>query len=281
MEKDNKDPQIEERAPESGVSGQAEKKIESNTEAPLNLPDKFKDKSPQEIAEMYINLEKKLGETSTEVEEARKLKEQTDVLLRSIYSDPDVYRSVESAVARYQSGDTLPDNRKKGDNSNKGDEEDTTEENSDVVEIKMAEQNRILNEFYLKNGYNDLEGKERQDKLAKLAITLAELADPGGKKPIKQILSEIPLTKLPFFLENANYLSNKEELLKSEREAGLASNIENQSASIGSFSATGGKPNSGVTLTGREREIARKMGISEDVYAKRKQQIIAESKQFE
>jgi len=281
MDKDNKDPQIEERAPESGVSGQAEKKIESNTEAPLNLPDKFKDKSPQEIVEMYINLEKKLGETSTEVEEARKLKEQTDVLLRSIYSDPDVYRSVESAVARYQSGDTLPDNRKKGDNSNKGDEEDTTEENSDVVEIKMAEQNRILNEFYLKNGYNDLEGKERQDKLAKLAITLAELADPGGKKPIKQILSEIPLTKLPFFLENANYLSNKEELLKSEREAGLASNIENQSASIGSFSATGGKPNSGVTLTGREREIARKMGISEDVYAKRKQQIIAESKQFE
>jgi len=281
MDKDNKDPQIEERAPESGVSGQAEKKIESNTEAPLNLPDKFKDKSPQEIAEMYVNLEKKLGETSTEVEEARKLKEQTDVLLRSIYSDPDVYRSVESAVERYQSGDTLPDNRKKGDNSNKGDEEDTTEGNSDVVEIKMAEQNRILNEFYLKNGYNDLEGKERQDKLAKLAVTLAELADPGGKKPIKQILSEIPLTKLPFFLENANYLSNKEEILKGEREAGLASNIENQSASIGSFSATGGKPNSGVTLTSREREIARKMGIPEEVYAKRKQQIIAESKQFE
>jgi len=46
------------------------------------------------------------------------------------------------------------------------------------------------------------------------------------------------------------------------------------------FAASSGKKEGGVTLSNREREVAQKMGISEEAYTKRKAQIEKEAKRF-
>jgi hypothetical protein len=263
------------------AGGEAEQK---NTEALLNsLPENLKGKSPDEIAKMYVNLEKKLGEQSGEVDAARKLKEQTETMLRAVWSDPDLYRQVEAGVKKYVSGDTIPDTRPKDkskDDKSGGEAKDQKEVNPEVAEIRKSEENRVLNEFFTKFGYNNLEEKTRQDKYSQLAVSLAELVDPQGKRPIKEILSSIPLSKLPKYLENAHFIAHKGELIEQGKRSERVSQFETQNASIGSFAASSSGKDNGVTLTKSEREVAQKMGISEEKYAKQKGDLERERQKF-
>jgi hypothetical protein len=270
-------------APASGDAGEAESKP---TEAPSqSLPDSLKDKSPDEISKMYINLEKKMGEQSGEVESARKLKEQTETLLRAVWSDPDLYRQVETGIQKYVSGGSIPDTRQKAKkpDDKKGDGEDKglKEVNPEITDLRKAEENRVLNDFFGKFGYNNLEQKAREEKYSKLAVSLAELVDPKGKRPIKEILSSIPLTKLPQFLENAHFIAHKEELVEQGKRSAILSQRENSAASIGSLAASSSGKSDGVTLSKSERETAQKMGISEEKYALRKAEMLAEASRFE
>ena len=112
-------------------------------------------------------------------------------------------------------------------------------------------------------------------------MALADMVDPGGKKPIKQILAEIPLSRLPRYLENAHFIANREQVVAQAKRSALLNQQTNEDASIGSFSASSGKAELGVTLSNREREIARKQGISEEDYAKNKAKIQKEANRFE
>lgn len=262
--------------PVSGDAGQGSK----DTEAPLQVPEKFQGKSPEEIAKAYQELEKKFGETSEEVASARKVMEQNDTLLRAIWSDPDLYRQVEQGVKKYTSGEVLPET-KPNDKPPKGDEGSKESQVDQVADLKVASENRVLNEFAVKYGYNTLPEKERKDSYARLAVTLAELVDPGGKKSVRQILNNIPTSKLPRYLENAHFIANKDKFLEKAKDSGRVSHLENQEGSIGSFAASSGKAKTGVELTSREREVAQKMGVSEENYAKRKSQMLSETKRFE
>lgn len=257
---------------------------DNNSQAPLQIPEKFKGKSAEDIAKAYIELEGKLGEQSASVEEAKKAQEQVDTLLRAIYSDPDTYRTVEQAVQKYTNGGVLPDNRnnpnKKGDEEAQADKTVVTDPKVD--ELKKTEENRILGDFFGKYGYNNLPEKERKDNYQKLSLALAELVDPGGNRPIAQILSSIPTSKLSTYLENAHFIANKDMMLEQAKKSALITERENNSATIGSFSAasTSGQEPSMANLTSKEREMAGKMGISEEQYAKRKFQIQKEASSF-
>ena len=262
------------KSPASGEAGQDNK----NPEAPYKLPEKFKGKSHEEIANAYVELEKKMGDQSITISEAKKLQEQTDTLLKAIWSDPDLYRQVEAGVKKYATGDTLPDKR----TPNKGDEEAKEQEVDSVIkDVRVAQETQILNKFATDFGYNNLSQEERKAAYNRLTVSLAELVDPNGKKPVAQILKEIPLSRLPKFLENAHFMANKESMIQNARRSGSISNKENEMATIGGFPASNGKRESSVTLTNREREIAQKQGISEEKYLKRKEQIASENKRFE
>jgi len=286
MADDNKSPSIDEvkdakptqTAPDSSESGKAQ---DESTEAPSQLPEKFKGKSADEIVKAYVELEKKLGEQSKTVEESRKLKEETDTMLRAIWSNPDLYRQVEEGINKYISGETLPDTKKPS-KKDGGEEAKNDVITSQISDMRRAQENRILNEFFTKFGYNNLPQDKRQEKNKTLVLSLAEMIDPGGKKPLKQILSEVSLDKLPKYLENAHFLANKEDLIEQGKTSALISAEENRAASIGSFSATSnvGKSDS-VSLTKREREVAQKMGISDEDYAKQKLAMAKEAEQFE
>jgi hypothetical protein len=201
--------------------------------------------------------------------------------LRAIWADPDTYRQVETAIQKFTSGGTLPERSlklepKKGDETPQGAKVDPT-----LSDLKVAEENRVLNDFFNKYGYSSLSEKERKDSYSRLAVSLAELVDPAGKRPMREILSSIPLTKLPRYLENAHFIANKEKMLNHAKSSALLSQEENRAGAIGSFAASSGQPSEGVTLTNREREVASKMGISEEAYGKRKMQIVEEAKRFD
>lgn len=262
----------------SGDAGQGQ-----GSEAPLQVPDKFKGKSPEEIAKAYVELEKKLGEQSTTVAEAKKLQEQTDTLLRAVWADPDLYRQVEEGVRKYMAGDKVPDTRSKDGkpNEKKGDEEAPADVklSSDLLDMRKAQEERILQDFYGKYGYNNLDEKAKKDSFTRLAMGLAELVDPGGTKSVKQIMSEIPLAKLPRFLENAHRLANFETIVSEAKNSARLEDRENDGATIGSFAAASSNSRgNGVALSNSERAVAQKMGISEETYAKRKAQIDKENK---
>lgn len=269
----------EKTSPASEGAGQDEVKT---PEAPYQLPEKFKGKTPDQIAKAYVDLEKKLGEQSTTVKEAKKIQEQTDTLLRAIWANPDLYRQVETGIKEYTEGKQLPDTRlKKPSDLKKGGEEAPEQEvPDDLSDLKRAEENRVLDEFFTKFGYKNLSDKERKDAYARVAMSIAELVDPAGKRPIREILSSIPISKLPKYLENAHFIANKGQLVESAKRSALLDQRSNEEASIGSFAASSGKSKVGVPLSNREREIAQKLGVSEDEYAKRKGDIEKEAKRF-
>jgi len=250
---------------------------DTKSEAPSQLPEKFKGQTPDQIAKAYVELEKKLGEQSKTVEEAKTLREQTDTLVRAIWNDPDLYRQVEAGVRKYTSGESLSDREppKKGVSAPK-----ESEVNPTLVDLKIAEENRVLNDFYSKYGYNNLDEKTRKDSLAKLSSTVAELVDPGGKRPIREIFASIPVTKLQRYLENAHFIANKEKFLEQAKNSALLSEEENRAGAIGSFAASSGREKEGVSLSAREREVAQKMGISEEKYAKRKAQMLKDNERY-
>jgi phage I-like protein len=177
-------------------------------------------------------------------------------------------------------GDQLPETRKT-DIAEKGDEKASAPNVDDgVTELKRAEENRVLNEFFQKHGYSNLDEATRKEKYAQLALSLAEMVDPGGKRPIKEVLSSIPISKLPKFLENAHVIANKKELYEQGKREAMLSAEENANASIGSFPSSSGDRETGVRLSNRERDVARKMGVSEEEYAKMKGQIQADTERF-
>jgi len=261
---------------ESGTS-----ETKKDTEAPLKLPEKLKGKSAEEITKMYLEAEKKIGEQSTSVSEARKLKEQTDVMLKAIWSNPDLYRQVESGINAYLSGEKLPDTRKKTKPKEGGEEAKGTEMSPEVADIRKASENRILGEFRKELGYDNLKPKDGQEKFTKTAVVLAELLDPSGKKSVKEIVAGISLDRLPKYLRYAHRIAHSADAVEQAKRSALASAEENKAASIGSFPASSGKAEGKIQLTNRERETASKMGISEEDYAKNKALIAKDNKKYE
>lgn len=265
------------KAPDQ-TEGTGQAKISS--EAPYQLPEKFKGQTAEQIAKSYIELEGKMGDQSKTVEEANKLKSDMSVLMGAIYANPDLYRQVQEGINKYVSGETIPEARKT--ESPKGDEEAKKVESSQISDLRTSQENQILDDFYSRFGYKNLPANERAESLRRLAVSLAELVDPSGNKPVKQILAEIPLSRLPRFLENAHFVANKENIIKQRVHSASLDKETNESATIGSFAAsTGQGASEGVKLTNQERYTARKLGISEEVYAKRKSQIAEEAKRFE
>jgi hypothetical protein len=236
----------------------------TTTEAPLQLPEKFKGKSPEQIAKAYLDLESKMGEQSKTVEEAKTLRDQTDTLVKAIWSDPDLYRQVEAGVKKFTSGESLPERDPKKDATPK----DAV--NPIISDLRTNEENRVLNDFFSKYGYNTLDEKSRKDAYAKLSTTVAELVDPSGKKSIKEIFSSIPVTKLRSILDNAHKIANFDQIVNKARSSAAIPLEENRDGAIGSFAASNKRASDSVTLTSRERDVAQKMGISEEKYLKRK-----------
>ena len=246
------------------------------------LPEQYKGKSAEELAKMHMEAEKKLGEQSSEVAEARKkvdeaLKLQTDAakaretlqeLTELIYADPERIKAVEAWYAK-KTGQSAGQ-QQDGKNSSSDGSSPSSQTSPQVEDTRRALQDQIFDEFYAKRGIDKLPSKEKQEALQKISSEFADLFDPTGKMSISQIVSQRPLASLRRDLDKAYRLSGVGESLQSDN-----AQVENDQAAIGSLA---GKTirESEMKLTAQEEQMAKNLGISPEKYLARKIQIAKE-----
>lgn len=239
-----------------------------SSEALSQVPDNFKGKSEQELIKMYQNAEKKIGEQSGEVKEARETKKNVEILLGAISSDPDRYKTAQDWIQNYLYGEDQETDKKPGEG---GEGVKTAVQTQQSDDTRRVVRNTILTNFYKGKGLDKLPDNERKTEQQKLGNAFAELLDPGGKKPVGKLIEDVPLDKLQGYLESSYIVANREKILKEGQLQGLLSAEENRQASIGSLSSSS-EGKGGTPLTPEEKRVADSLGVPHEDYAKNKPQ---------
>lgn len=225
----------------------------TETQPTEDLPEKFKGKTATDIAKSYLELEKKIGKRSEDENKVRSQLQQWEKLGQVLESDPELYKQVEAAVTRLS-----------------GKKTDTTENDqaSGIKDIRLTQENSIVNEFERDFGINNLSTDKREALHKSIAQELADMLDPGGKKTVREVLDSIPLPRLRNYLDKAYKLASSNDREEKARLEAFVEAKQNREASFGTF------PSSSVArqgqLTEEERKVAKRMGISEEDYLKNK-----------
>jgi phage I-like protein len=264
--------QTQTEQPSGGTEPGSGKKQDS--EVPSQIPDNLKGKSEQELIQMYQGLEKKIGEQSEEVNQARKKVKNAEesekniqVLMSTLQSDEKLYKQVQQGINKYLYGDTEDTSSAEGN----GDAGKTTRKQGKVPDdTRRTVQKQIVSNFYNKYGIDKLDADGFKQEQGKIGNALANILDPSGKKSIRQIFNEVPLDQLDGYLESAYIVANKDKIKKSAETAGILNAQQNKSASIGSLSSSTGEGGS-TTLTAEERIVAKNLGVSDKDYLESKQ----------
>lgn len=247
--------------PGASTAGQSTQKSTNEREQTI-LPERFRGKSPEELYQSYSELEKKLGEQSSEVEKAKKTKADMDLVLQAIWSDPELYQKTQAAILKVERGEILPETRTSTlDNTSKGNSESNDE-------VRAVTQNRIFSDFNDKYRISALPSEQKAETLKKIANEVAEMVDPGGNKSMKEIYNSIRLDKLDSILEKAYKLAYLDD---------VASGKVDQSNIFAAFgrtpSSSGAAQDQDSALTKEELQMAEKLGVTPEKYAKQKKNI--------
>lgn len=261
MADENQDPsksgQSEETTQNDPDSGQESGQSESKATEPSNIPENLAGKSVEDIVKMYGELERKLGEQSATVAEAKKLKKNQQLLADAIMSDPKLAQQVEGAL-RKKMGIESDDS---------GGDEDDKKTDKSSEDLRRYSENKIISEFSDEFGLTELKSEEREKALKEVGQQLADLVDPTGKKSMSEVLSSVSLEKLPDLLRKSYFLTNMENIMSGDK-----SSLSNLSA-LGRISSAGGSSDQeSGGLTPEEKEVAKKLGVSEEKYLKRKKE---------
>lgn len=242
----------------------------------FQLPEQYKGKTAEQLAKMHMEAEKKLGEQSSEVSEARRkvddaMKLQSDAvkaretlqeLTELIYADPERIKAVEAWYAKKGQPADQNSNGKVTPTDNSASSQSPLQDDT-----RSALQDQIFDEFYARNGIDKLPTKERQEALQKISSEFADLFDPTGRKTISQIVTERPLKSLRRDLDKALKLSGIGESSQSND-----AQHENDQAAIGSMAGKTIREDE-VKLTAAEEQMAKNLGISPEKYLLRKKEI--------
>lgn len=254
----DKDKVEDKETPSDGGAEDKEKESQAHLK---DIPEKFKDKSSTDIIKMYGELERKLGEQSTSIKEAKELKANQEVLAKVILSDPKLAKAVEDRVQEYDRGEL-------GKSLDKNVDEEA-DKDSVTSDLRRSAENRAISEFSSSFGLDQLPKDDKNKVLKKVGQELADMIDPTGKKNMAQVLSSVSLERLPKLLEKSYYLSHMDQVM-----SGKTDDFEKGMASIGRFSSSSAKSDGDeTTLTEHEKEAANKLGVSEEKYLKRKKEI--------
>lgn len=245
------------------------------------LPEQYKGKSAEELAKMHMEAEKKLGEHSQEVAEARKkvdeaMKLQADAvqarqtlqeLTELIYADPERIKTIEDWYAKkgQSAGQQQQGGKSPSDNSSP-----SSQTSPQVEDTRRALQDQIFDEFYAKTGINKLPTKEKQEALQKISSEFADLFDPTGRMSISQIVANRPLASLRKDLDKAYRLSGI-----SESSQGADAQDMNDQAAIGSLAGKTIREDE-LKLSAQEEQMAKALGITPEKYLDRKKEILKE-----
>jgi len=226
------------------------------------LQRKIEGKSNQEIVKMYGELERKMGEASTNIEQRDQLIKQMNVVLAAIGKNPDREKMVKAWIKEVSEG---------------SDGEDKKEENIETIKVndtRKALENDIIRKFEGRYGLDKMAGEEKKGAHMKIGQALWDLVDPEGKyKSYDEMMDHVPLQKLDKMLENAYWISNRDIISEKVRLQDEAKRREANGGAIGSISSVNIGQSDEITMSTEEIKAAEKLGISKEKWIERKKQI--------
>ena len=249
-----------EKTPSAPVDGQVKEKQEVPKQ---EIPESLRGKDTTELVKMYGELEKKLGEHSSELNQARQLKADMSTILQAVYSDPTLTNQVKEQIRKVSGIESKEDPKKEN--------KETSPVKADT-ETRRVLEGQIVREFENQYGLTNLSPEKRQEVYQKIGTELIDLVDPGGNLTLPEVISSINLEKLPKYLANAFKLANLDgDIEKATSEAQLKAR-KNAQGVIGSIPSSGSVSEE-LEMTPEERETAKRLGITEEKYLKNKKDL--------
>lgn len=223
--------------PETPKEDKSDKKESVDQEWTKVVEGKFT--SPTEVAKAYKELEKKYGEQSSEVKNAREILTQIQPVLEEIQNDPTLFKLLEERLkAKASSTDTPADKDK------------ATQDNSQS-DVRQVASDLLLAKFEEKYGIDKMEPEERRLFRQKIGDAIHELTGTN--------LNGVDLRRLGNTLENAYIIAKYKS-----KSADSANTEEEDRASISSVPSKAGKQE--TVLTSEQASVAEKMGLTREQY---------------
>lgn len=213
-----------------------------------------------------VAMAKELGETKAKLEAAQARVEQLEPVIQTIYSDEELLKKT-TDIHNKRTGVTPKDEPKKDDKIATTPVSATELDNRNAI-IKTA-----VDKFSIDKGIDKLDKDKQTEINTKVGAELKEMLDPMGNKTLQQIMETVSVTKLPQFLEKAYFLATRNEQIESAKAEGKKQATSESMGIIGSIPSSS-LETSDVTLSNKERDIAKKQGISEEKYLENKKEIL-------
>jgi len=220
---------------------------------PTISTDDIKGKTPDEIVKFVAESAEAHGATKKQLKDYEDYIAKVKPYIDAITADEALTKQVEDAYQKKMN----PEPKK---------EEPTSE--PIAQDTRKAVENSIVSAFETGHNLDKLEGDTKKDMNVKIGQELMELLDPSGTKTYNEVISGVSLEKLPKYLEKAYSLATLPEALKKAREdasgnAGIISSVPSSSP-----------PAEGATMTPAEREVAKRMGVTDERWLENKKQIL-------
>lgn len=217
-----------------------------------------------------VKMAERIGKLETELKDANEFREKTTPLLETLWADQELLgKMTEAHNRRLGKGQppTPPADPSK----------QTPPTDPATQEIRTSQIHSIQEKFEQKVGIDKLSPDDQKTMRGLVGQMLKEMVDPKGNKTMEQVFNEVSLVKLPWYLEQAHRLINRDADLKRANEEGknavLAQYDGGATGVIGSVPG-GSVPIDEVTLTPAEMRAADNMGVPHDVYLKNKKDIL-------
>lgn len=200
--------------------------------------------SPTEVAKAYKELERKYGEQSAEVKQAREIMTSISPVLETIQNDPELFKLLEQKLNNDSPKD--PANKTK-----------PTAESSES-DVKQVAADLLLARFEETHGIDKMEPEERRALRQSIGDHIYELTGTN--------LNGVDLRRLGKTLENAYILAKYKS-----KSAGSSETEAEDRASISSIPSKAGKQE--TTLSPEEAAVAQKMGLTREQYLEGKKKL--------
>lgn len=242
------------KAPEEGQPQKTEepKVPETPGETKTEVPEKFKGKSAEEIAQAYAELSKQIGKQG---EELGRTKKQNEELAKNLKNWEQLGAVIEADPSRFE----LVKSWVKPTEEPKKDEPKPSEE-------RRFLNKQIIGKFEDKYKINDLESEKAQELRGKIGTHLQLMLDPFGTgENVDKLLEKVPLERLPMYFENAYRLATAGDAEEQARLKGFAEASQNANGMFGSMPSSSVNPTT-VVLNEKQKEAAKKLNIQEKDY---------------
>lgn len=231
--------------------------------------------SPDNSSSDPIKMAEEVGRLKKVEEDYKRYLSQTDPVIQTIWSDQELLNKV-TETHNKRLGITPKDPEPSIDSQNPAPSPAPTKD----PDTRNWAIKQVVESFHNKHGVDKLTEEQKAEIDQKVAVVLRETLNPTGGKTLAQIMEDVPLDALPSHLDKAYYWATRNEREAQLKEQGRKEALQEDAAFIGSMASTAGGSGDGTTLTPKEREVARKMGIPEDKYLANKKEMLQRNNQL-